>query len=224
MSALESGLDYKLPEPLNKKVDAVSAASSSIATLDAELISRALAGERDAFDLLVVRYQRRVAALISRYRLDAGTIEDLTQEAFIKAYRGLASFRGESTFFTWLARIALNTTKTWLTERKRRIDMVSVDDESGEFDPMATIESGDSTEGTVASRQIGEMINRALEEMAPDLRAALTMREIDGKSYQEIAAALGIPLNTVRSRIFRAREAVALKLRPHLEVSRTKRW
>ena len=224
MSALESGLDYKLPEPLNKKVDAVSAASSSIATLDAELISRALAGERDAFDLLVVRYQRRVAALISRYRLDAGTIEDLTQEAFIKAYRGLASFRGESTFFTWLARIALNTTKTWLTERKRRIDMVSFDDESGEFDPMATIESGDSTEGTVASRQIGEMINRALEEMAPDLRAALTMREIDGKSYQEIAAALGIPLNTVRSRIFRAREAVALKLRPHLEVSRTKRW
>ena len=224
MSALESKLDYKLPEPLNKKVDAVSAASSSIATLDAELISRALAGERDAFDLLVVRYQRRVAALISRYRLDAGTIEDLTQEAFIKAYRGLASFRGESTFFTWLARIALNTTKTWLTERKRRIDMVSFDDESGEFDPMATIESGDSTEGTVASRQIGEMINRALEEMAPDLRAALTMREIDGKSYQEIAAALGIPLNTVRSRIFRAREAVALKLRPHLEVSRTKRW
>ena len=224
MSALESGLDYKLPEPLNKKVDAVSAASSSIATLDAELISRALAGERDAFDLLVVRYQRRVAALISRYRLDAGTIEDLTQEAFIKAYRGLASFRGESTFFTWLARIALNTTKTWLTERKRRIDMVSFDDESGEFDPMATIESGDSTEGTVASRQIGEMINRALEEMAPDLRAALTMRELDGKSYQEIAAALGIPLNTVRSRIFRAREAVALKLRPHLEVSRTKRW
>ncbi len=218
------GFDCELHEPLNKKVDAAGSASSSIATLDADLISRALAGERGAFDLLVVRYQRRVAALISRYRLDAGTIEDLTQEAFIKAYRGLAGFRGESTFFTWLARIALNTTKTWLTERKRRIDMVSFDDESGEFDPMATIESGDSTEGTVASRQIGEMINRALEEMAPDLRAALTMREIDGKSYEEIAAAFGIPLNTVRSRIFRAREAVALKLRPHLDVSRTKRW
>lgn len=209
---------------MNKKADEPDAAPAAVAALDAELVRRALDGERVAFNLLVVRYQRRIAALISRYRLDAGTIEDLTQEAFIKAYRGLAGFRGESTFFTWLARIALNTTKSYLTERKRRIETVSFDERDGEFDPLAMIESGDSTEGSVASRQMGEIIARALEEMPPDMRDALTMREIDGCSYQDIAEKLGIPLNTVRSRIFRAREFVAVKLRPNLAVSRSKRW
>jgi RNA polymerase sigma-70 factor (ECF subfamily) len=209
---------------LNNKPDPASAASASIALLDAELVRRALEGERTAFDLLVVRYQRRIAALISRYRLDAGTIEDLTQEAFIKAYRGLAGFRGDSTFFTWLARIALNTTKTYLTENKRRVETVGLDDDAAELDPLAGIESGDLTEGTVASRQMGEIINRALEDMSSELRDALTMREIDGMSYQEIAESLKVPLNTVRSRIFRARETVALKLRPVLEVSRSRRW
>jgi len=209
---------------LTSKPDPSGAAAQSIALLDAELVRRALDGERTAFDLLVVRYQRRIAALISRYRLDAGTIEDLTQEAFIKAYRGLAGFRGDSTFFTWLARIALNTTKTYLAERKRRVEAVGLEEDAGELDPLASIESGDLTEGTVASRQMGEIIARALDEMSPDLRDALTMREIDGMSYQEIAAALDVPLNTVRSRIFRAREAVAMKLRPLLEVSRAKRW
>jgi RNA polymerase sigma-70 factor (ECF subfamily) len=209
---------------LTSKPDPSGAAAQSIALLDAELVRRALDGERTAFDLLVVRYQRRIAALISRYRLDAGTIEDLTQEAFIKAYRGLASFRGDSTFFTWLARIALNTTKTYLAERKRRVEAVGLEEDAGELDPLASIESGDLTEGTVASRQMGEIIARALDEMSTDLRDALTMREIDGMSYQEIAAALDVPLNTVRSRIFRAREAVAMKLRPLLEVSRAKRW
>ncbi len=209
---------------MTSKPDPSGAAAQSIALLDAELVRRALDGERTAFDLLVVRYQRRIAALISRYRLDAGTIEDLTQEAFIKAYRGLASFRGDSTFFTWLARIALNTTKTYLAERKRRVEAVGLEEDAGELDPLASIESGDLTEGTVASRQMGEIIARALDEMSTDLRDALTMREIDGMSYQEIAAALDVPLNTVRSRIFRAREAVAMKLRPLLEVSRAKRW
>ena len=209
---------------MTSKPDPSGAAAQSIALLDAELVRRALDGERTAFDLLVVRYQRRIAALISRYRLDAGTIEDLTQEAFIKAYRGLAGFRGDSTFFTWLARIALNTTKTYLAERKRRVEAVGLEEDAGELDPLASIESGDLTEGTVASRQMGEIIARALDEMSPDLRDALTMREIDGMSYQEIAAALDVPLNTVRSRIFRAREAVAMKLRPLLEVSRAKRW
>ncbi len=209
---------------MTSKPDPSGAAAQSIALLDAELVRRALDGERTAFDLLVVRYQRRIAALISRYRLDAGTIEDLTQEAFIKAYRGLASFRGDSTFFTWLARIALNTTKTYLAERKRRVEAVGLEEDAGELDPLASIESGDLTEGTVASRQMGEIIARARDEMSTDLRDALTMREIDGMSYQEIAAALDVPLNTVRSRIFRAREAVAMKLRPLLEVSRAKRW
>lgn len=209
---------------MTSKPDPSGAAAQSIALLDAELVRRALDGERTAFDLLVVRYQRRIAALISRYRLDAGTIEDLTQEAFIKAYRGLASFRGDSTFFTWLARIALNTTKTYLAERKRRVEAVGLEEDAGELDPLASIESGDLTEGTVASRQMGEIIARALDEMSTDLRDALTMREIDGMSYQEIAAALDVPLNTVRSRIFRAREAVAMKLRPLLEVSRANRW
>lgn len=201
-----------------------SAAAASIAQLDADLVRRALDGERTAFDLLVVRYQRRIAALISRYRLDAGTIEDLTQEAFIKAYRGLAGFRGDSSFFTWLARIALNTTKTYLSDNKRRVETVGLEDDAAELDPLAGIESGDLTEGTVASRQMGEIINGALQDMSAELRDALTMREIDGMSYQEIAATLNVPLNTVRSRIFRARETVSMKLRPLLEVSRNKRW
>ena len=201
-----------------------SAAAASIAQLDADLVRRALEGERPAFDLLVVRYQRRIAALISRYRLDAGTIEDLTQEAFIKAYRGLAGFRGDSSFFTWLARIALNTTKTYLSDNKRRVETVGLEDDAAELDPLAGIESGDLTEGTVASRQMGEIINGALQDMSAELRDALTMREIDGMSYQEIAATLNVPLNTVRSRIFRARETVSMKLRPLLEVSRNQRW
>ncbi|MBL8385197.1 MAG: sigma-70 family RNA polymerase sigma factor [Burkholderiales bacterium] len=191
--------------------------------LDRRLVARALAGERTAFDLLVVRYQRRIAALISRYRLDAATIEDLTQDAFLKAYRGLAGFRGDSTFFTWLARIAINTAKTHLSERGRRPEVASLDDDA-EIDPLAAIASGDSTEGAVVSRQMGEIIARAMDEMSPDLREALVMREVDGRSYQEIGAALGIPLNTVRSRIFRAREFVAMKLRPLTDVSRSKRW
>ncbi len=209
---------------MNKKADALSAASGAIARLDADLVRRTLDGDRTAFELLVVRYQRRLAALISRYRLDAATIEDLTQEAFIKAYRGLAQFRGESTFFTWLARIALNTTKTYLSSRRTQPDLVSLDDHDGEFDPLTAIKSEDSTEGTVASRQIAAIITATMDEMPPDLREALCLREIDGKSYQEIADALGIPLNTVRSRIFRAREVIALKLRPLIEVSRSNRW
>ena len=203
---------------MNKKADALSAASAAVAQLDADLVRRTLDGDRTAFELLVVRYQRRLAALISRYRLDAATIEDLTQEAFIKAYRRLAKFRGESTFFTWLARIALNTTKTYLSSRRTQVEVLSLDDQDGEFDPLAAIESGDSTEGTVASRQIAALITSTMDEMPADLR------EIDGKSYQEIADALGIPLNTVRSRIFRAREQVAMKLRPLIEVSRSNRW
>jgi len=209
---------------LNKNADALSAAAAKNAQLDADLVRRTLDGDRTAFELLVVRYQRRLAALISRYRLDAATIEDLTQEAFIKAYRGLAQFRGESTFFTWLARIALNTTKTYLSSRRTQVESVSLDDQNGEFDPLAAIESGDSTEGSVASRQIAVIINDTMDEMSADLREALSLREIDGKSYQEIADVLGIPLNTVRSRIFRAREVLALKLRPLIEVSRSNRW
>jgi len=212
------------PNVVNKNADALSAAVAEVARLDADLVRRTLDGDRTAFELLVVRYQRRLAALISRYRLDAATIEDLTQEAFIKAYRGLAQFRGESTFFTWLARIALNTTKTYLTSRRTQVDSVSLDDHDGELDPLAAIESGDSTEGSVASRQIAMIINTTMDEMPADLREALSLREVDGKSYQEIADLLGIPLNTVRSRIFRAREALALKLRPLIEVSRSNRW
>ena len=209
---------------MTSKADPASAASIALARLDAELVRRTIEGDRGAFELLVVRYQRRIAALLSRYRLDAATIEDLTQEAFIKAYRGLARFRGESSFFTWLARIALNTAKSHLTDRRTRVELVSIDERDDEFDPLAAIESGDSTEGAVASAQIARMIGTTMAEMPADLCEALTMREVDGKSYQEIADALGIPLNTVRSRIFRAREVLATKLRPLIEVSRSSRW
>ena len=210
--------------PLPSLPGAKPAASESAAQLDLDLVRRALEGESTAFDLLVVRYQRRIASLISRYRLDAATIEDLTQEAFIKAYRGLAGFRGESSFFTWLARIALNTAKTHLTERKSRVETVSFDNEDGDFDPYAQLAGDDSTEGALASRQVAEAIDAAMAGLAPDLRAALLMREIEGKSYLQIADALAVPVNTVRSRIFRAREAIALKLRPRISVSRDRRW
>lgn len=199
-------------------------AQAANAALDADLVSRTLAGERDAFNLLVVRYQRRIAALISRYRLDAATIEDLTQDTFVKAYRGLAGFRGESTFFTWLARIALNTTKTHLAERRLEPEPAGGEPGDEEFDPFAAVVSGDTTEGSVVSRQLGEIIAAALEAMPPDLATALTLREIEGLTYEEIAQKTAAPLNTVRSRIFRAREFIALKLRPALEVSRSKRW
>lgn len=209
---------------MTSKAAPASAASAALARLDAELVQRTIEGDRSAFELLVVRYQRRIAALLSRYRLDSATIEDLTQEAFIKAYRGLAQFRGESSFFTWLARIALNTAKSHLTDRRTRVELVSMDERGDEFDPLAAIESGDSTAGSVASAQIARMISTTMAAMPVDLCEALTMREVDGKSYQEIADALGIPLNTVRSRIFRAREVLAVKLRPLIEVSRSSRW
>ena len=198
--------------------------ADAIAGLDLELVRRTLAGESTAFDLLVVRYQRRIAALISRYRLDSATIEDLTQEAFIKAYRGLHQFRGESTFFTWLARIALNTTKTFLSARKARIETVSASGEDGDIDAYAAMSAPDSGEDALASRQLAETINAALEELSPDLRQAIVLREIEGQSYEQIAQSLKIPLNTVRSRIFRAREAISMKLKPLIAVSRGNRW
>ena len=198
--------------------------ADAIAGLDLELVRRTLAGESTAFDLLVVRYQRRIAALISRYRLDSATIEDLTQEAFIKAYRGLHQFRGESTFFTWLARIALNTTKTFLSARKARIETVSASGEDGDIDAYAAMAAPDSGEDALASRQLAETINAALEELSPDLRQAIVLREIEGQSYEQIAQSLKIPLNTVRSRIFRAREAISMKLKPLIAVSRGNRW
>lgn len=209
---------------LSKRPAARPEDADAIARLDVELVRRSLAGESTAFDLLVVRYQRRIAALISRYRLDSATIEDLTQEAFIKAYRGLHQFRGESTFFTWLARIALNTTKTYLTARKARIETVSATSEDGEIDAYASMSAPDSGEDALASRQLAETINAALEELSPDLRQAITLREIEGQTYEQIAKSLKIPLNTVRSRIFRAREAISVKLKPLLEVSRGNRW
>ncbi|MSP98782.1 MAG: RNA polymerase sigma factor RpoE [Betaproteobacteria bacterium] len=194
--------------------------------VDQQLVERAQRGDKKAFELLVVKYQRKLARLLSRFIRDATEVEDVTQEAFIKAYRALPSFRGDSAFYTWLYRIGINTAKNHLVSLGRRAPTVtSVDSEEAEG-----IEEGDqlrdlnTPESQMMSRQLGETVNQALQELPEELRTAITLREIDGMSYEEIAQIMNCPIGTVRSRIFRAREAIAERLRPQLGTSKDRRW
>ncbi len=194
--------------------------------VDQQLVERAQRGDKKAFGLLVVKYQRKLARLLSRFVRDATEVEDVTQEAFIKAYRALPSFRGDSAFYTWLYRIGINTAKNHLVSLGRRAPTVtSVDSEEAEG-----IEEGDqlrdlnTPESQMMSRQLGETVNQALQELPEELRTAITLREIDGMSYEEIAQIMNCPIGTVRSRIFRAREAIAERLRPQLGTSKDRRW
>ncbi len=194
--------------------------------VDQQLVERAQRGDKKAFGLLVVKYQRKLARLLSRFIRDATEVEDVTQEAFIKAYRALPSFRGDSAFYTWLYRIGINTAKNHLVSLGRRAPTVtSVDSEEAEG-----IEEGDqlrdlnTPESQMMSRQLGETVNQALQELPEELRTAITLREIDGMSYEEIAQIMNCPIGTVRSRIFRAREAIAERLRPQLGTPKDRRW
>ena len=197
-------------------------APMDISDPDAVLVRLAQAGDRRAFEVLVVKYQRRIARHVARYVRDASDVEDVVQEAFIKAYRGLASFRGDSAFYSWLFRIAANTA---LSVRKRLPETVSLseDDEAPHaFEPG--VSDGESPERVLMARQIGEAVQRALAQLQPEMAEALMLYEVESKSYADIATMLDVPLSTVKMRIFRAREFIAKRLGPVLDSQRDRRW
>ncbi len=199
---------------------------------DTLLVQRTLAGDQRAFELLVIKYQRRVERLIGRMVRDVDLVPDIAQETFIRAYRALGQFRGEAQFYTWLYRIAVNTAKKQLLQLKRDpvISMTTLqahqDDEtsSAEYEPTLAGSDPETPEAVLASKEIAQAVNAALETLPKELGQAITLREIDGLSYGEIAEALDCPIGTVRSRIFRAREAISARIKPMLERQTGKRW
>lgn len=194
--------------------------------VDAELVARVQKGDKRAFDLLVIKYQRKIMRLLSRMIRDPGEVEDVAQEAFIKAYRALPQFRGESAFYTWLYRIAVNTARNWQAAQARRpMSSDTVETEDGEtFSQIDNLSDISTPESQLASRQIVETVNAAMQALPEDLRTAIVLREIEGMSYEDIAEAMDCPIGTVRSRIFRAREAIAAQLRPVLDTNADRRW
>ncbi len=182
---------------------------------DLTLVERVQRGERAAFDLLVLRYQHKVLKLIMRYVHDNAEAEDIAQEAFVKAYRALHSFRGDSAFYTWLYRIAINTAKNALVANKRRPMEYDLDLQDPEqYDLNARLSESETPEALLLTDEIRETVNRAIENLPDDLRTAIVLRELEGLSYEDIAQSMDCPVGTVRSRIFRAREAIDKKLRP----------
>lgn len=198
--------------------------------VDAELVARVQRGDQRAFEMLVVKYQRRIERLIARMIRDVDLVEDIAQETFIRAYRAMPGFRGESAFYTWLYRIAVNTAKKAMIGLQRDPLLTEAalrgggdDDEDG----MAVdrdLTDGETPESALASRQIAETVNAAVAALTEDLRQAITLREIEGLSYEEIAEMMNCPIGTVRSRIYRAREAIATRLRPLLDTRDGARW
>jgi RNA polymerase sigma-70 factor (ECF subfamily) len=194
--------------------------------IDQQLVERAQRGDKRAFDLLVVKYQGKLCRLLSRFIRDPAEVEDVAQEAFIKAYRALPNFRGESAFYTWLYRIGINTAKNYLVAMGRRAPTsTDFDSEEAEnFESAEGLRDMNTPESLLATQQIGETVNEAMEALPEDLRTAIVLREIEGLSYEEIASVMDCPIGTVRSRIFRAREAIAERLRPLLGTSKDQRW
>lgn len=196
---------------------------------DVLLVERAVAGDKIAFELLVIKYQRRIQRLIARMVRDAGLVEDIAQETFIRAYKALPQFRGEAQFYTWLYRIAVNTAKKFLMELRRdplvtQAAFAGSDEEdetsAGRSEPITQ----EGPESVMAAKEIAAALNAAVEALPDDLHQALVLREIDGLSYEDIAMVMNCPIGTVRSRIFRAREAVSAKIRPLLDHQSGKRW
>ncbi|MFM2397410.1 MAG: hypothetical protein RLZZ144_660 [Pseudomonadota bacterium] len=194
--------------------------------VDQQLVERVQRGDKHAFELLVAKYQRRLGRLISRFVRNSGDAEDVTQEAFIKAYRALPAFRGDSAFYTWLYRIGINTAKNHLITQGRRVPTsTALDAEEAEnFDDASLLHEVSTPENELMSKQVAGVVNASLQQLPDDLRTALTLREIEGLSYEEIAEVMNCPIGTVRSRIFRAREVVATNLRPLLGTNENQRW
>ena len=196
---------------------------------DAPLIERVKQGDVKAFEMLVVKYQRRIERLIGRMVRDVDIVPDIAQETFIRAYRAIPRFRGESAFYTWLYRIAVNTAKKALMELKRdplisESALASREDDDETSRVENELADGETPDAVLASKQIAAAVNSAIESLSEDLRQAITLREIEGLSYEEIAELMNCPIGTVRSRIFRAREAIALRLRPLVDTRAGARW
>jgi len=191
---------------------------------DAELVRLAQAGDAKAFEALVVKYQRRIARHVARYVKAAGDVEDVVQESFIRAYRGLASFRGDSAFYSWLYRIATNAALNHLRQAPGDVLLgdTAPEERAEAFEPG--VSDGEDPERSLIAKQIAETVNRAIARLQPELAEALMLYEVEGKTYAEIAGMLGIPIGTVRTRIFRAREFIAKRLEPVLEPQRRVRW
>jgi len=188
--------------------------------IDQELILRVQRGDKRAFDLLVLKYQQKVINLISRYVRDSSEAQDVAQEAFIKAYRALPRFRGDSAFYTWLYRIAINTAKNHIVSQSRRPPSNGVETEVAEqLDVGVRLQERATPENFLLEEEIGKTVRAAIDDLPDDLRTAITLRELEGLSYEEIANTMSCPVGTVRSRIFRAREAIDAKLKPLLEPS-----
>jgi RNA polymerase sigma-70 factor, ECF subfamily len=197
---------------------------------DAPLVEQAKRGEHRAFEMLVVKYQRRIERLIARMVRDVDLVQDIAQESFIRAYRALPQFRGDSAFYTWLYRIAVNTAKKALVDLKRDPVVLestlagSSDEDDETYRPERELSHGETPEAMLASKEIGTAVNAAVAALSEDLRQAITLREIEGLSYEEIAEIMNCPIGTVRSRIFRARESIAQRLRPLLDTREGERW
>lgn len=187
---------------------------------DQQLVERVQKGDKRAFDLLVLKYQHKIFTIIGRYVRDHAEVQDVAQEAFIKAYRALANFRGESAFYTWLYRIAINTAKNHLVSRSRRPPSSDVEVDEAEFySGSDLLKDADTPESTMMCEEIQRTVDEAIRELPEDLRSAVTLREMEGMSYEDIAAIMDCPVGTVRSRIFRAREAIDKRIQPLLENS-----
>ncbi|MDD2407259.1 MAG: RNA polymerase sigma factor RpoE [Tepidiphilus sp.] len=195
--------------------------------IDQQLVARVRQGDQNAFGLLVSKYQRKVQRLLSRLVRDPAEVEDLTQETFIKAYRALDSFRGDSAFYTWLYRIAINTAKNHLMASNRRPSAsatVHQTEEGEQWDELDLLSDSETPENLLLTQEIAQTVEETIQSLPEELRTAITLRELEGLSYEEIAQVMGCPIGTVRSRIFRAREAIAQRLRPLLDTAPDRRW
>lgn len=185
---------------------------------DLLLVRRVQAGDNAAFDLLVLKYQHRIASLVTRFVHDSSEVQDVTQEAFIKAYRAMGNFRGDSAFYTWMYSIAINTAKNYLASKARRATDKAVDSaEAEQYESASALRDIADPQSELLAAEIGEIVNNTIEKLPEDLKLAITLRELKGMSYEEIAEVMECPIGTVRSRIFRAREAIDQKLRPLLD-------
>jgi len=210
-----------LPGPEPRRAPAMSERD-----VDRQLVARAQRGDKHAFGLLVEKYQRKLGRLLARFIRDPAEVEDVTQEAFIKAYRALPAFRGDSAFYTWLYRIGINTAKNYLMALGRRAPTsteVEAEDAEG-FEDGEQLRDINTPESVLLSAEIARTVNATIEELPEELRTAIQLREIEGMSYEDIARIMDCPIGTVRSRIFRAREAIAERLRPLLDTRKDQRW